>query len=211
MKVKFAGRKGAELLLADLKKRFPPNVRLSAFAVLQPGFWFRNRAVADDEDSRAEFIKSGKKKFDVLVGRYGALNVQVGVEHIPAIIDASNANAEWDSLEVLMESCMRFPSDACPTTAEFWKSHLQNDAITARMPEIVKLVRIMLLAPTGSVENERSFSDMNFLKDDKRNSLGEDHLNDSMHGWRCRFGVNDFPYEAALGAWMAHPRRMVNM
>ena len=65
--------------------------------------------MADDEDSRAEFIKSGKKKFDVLVGRYGALNVQVGVKHIPAIIDASNANAEWDSLEVLMESCTEIP------------------------------------------------------------------------------------------------------
>lgn len=69
----------------------------------------------------------------------------------------------------------------------------------------------MLLAPTGSVENERCFSDMNFLKDDRWNSLGEDHLNDSMRGWRCRFAVNDFPYEAALGVWMAHPRRMVNM
>lgn len=137
LKVKFAGRKGAELLLADLKKRFPPNVRLSALAVLHPGFWFRNRAVADDEDSRAEFIKSCKKKFDVLVGRYGALDVQVGVKHIPAIINASNANAGWDSLEVLMGSYMRFPLMLAPLQ---WKSHLQNDAITARWPEIVKLV-----------------------------------------------------------------------
>ena len=59
------------------------------------------------------------------------------------------------------------------------------------------------MAPTGNVENDRSVSDINYLKDDKRNSLGEDHLNDSMRGWRCRFTVNDFPYEAALGAWKA--------
>ena len=67
---------------------------------------------------------------------------------------------------MLREDCIRFPTDACPATAEFWKSSLQNDAITARMPEIKKLVKIMLLAPTVSAENKRSFSDMNFLKDE---------------------------------------------
>ena len=77
---------------------------------------------------------------------------------------------------------MRFPADACPTTAEFWKSKLQNDAITTRMPEIVKLVKNMLLAPTGSVENERSFSDIDFLKDDKRNSLGRGAF-ECLHAW----------------------------
>ena len=144
-------------------------------------------------------------------GRSGASNVQVGGKHIPAMIDATDANAGWDSIQVLMEGCMRSPPNACPTTAEFWKSNLQTDAIIARMLEIVKLVMIMLLALTGSKENERSFSDMNFLKDDKRNSLEEDHLNVCMRGWRCRFSVADFPYDAALGAWHRNPRRMVNM
>ncbi|BDA46927.1 hypothetical protein COCOBI_09-3800 [Coccomyxa sp. Obi] len=62
-------------------------------------------------------------------------------------------------------------------------------------------------APTGSVENERSFSDMNYLKDDKRNCLGEQHLNASMRGWRCRFTIENFPYEVALALWMAPSRR----
>ena len=82
-----------------------------------------------------------------------------------------------------MVTCMGF-IDTCPTTAEFWKSHLDNSHVTAQMPQVMKLVKIMLLAPSGSVENERSFSDMIILKDDKRNSLGEQHLNDSMRAWR---------------------------
>ena len=59
----------------------------------------------------------------------------------------------------------------------------------------------MLLIPVGSVENERCFSLMNLLKSDLRNRLGEDHLNCCVRVKRCRFGLNDFPFNEALSQW----------
>ena len=100
--------------------------------------------------------------------------------------------------------------DYVPSTADFWCRSLQNGVVNPRMPEVAKLAEIMLLAPTGSMENERSFSDMNFIKNDRRNSLGEKHLNACMKGWRCRFTLENIPYEVALAIWMASPRRKLS-
>ena len=58
--------------------------------------------MADDGAGMAEFMKGARKKFDILVGRFGASIVQVGGKHIPALVDATNAMAEWDFLEVSM-------------------------------------------------------------------------------------------------------------
>eukprot|EP00884_Botryococcus_braunii_P005034 jgi/Botrbrau1/14531/Bobra.0235s0003.1 len=44
--------------------------------------------------------------------------------------------------------------------------------------EFVKLTVIMLIITVSSVQAERLFSCMNFLKNDRRNRLGENHLND---------------------------------
>lgn len=98
--VKLAGRTGAELLLADLKKRFPPSVCLSTLAVLQPGFWFRNRDVADDEAGMAEFIKGAREKFDILMGRSGGSIVQ------------SVASTSLQLFMPLMEMLSGFPGGA---------------------------------------------------------------------------------------------------
>ena len=82
MMVKFAVKKGVEHLLIDLRKRFPPSRNLAAFVVLQPGFWYRNQAMAEDGDSMAEFIMACKKKFEVLLGKFGATGMKVHGEQM---------------------------------------------------------------------------------------------------------------------------------
>ena len=53
----------------------------------------------------------------------------------------------------------------------------------------------------GSVENERTFSVMKFIKDDRRNRLGPEHLNCCVRMKRSRFTLDTFPMEAALSVW----------
>jgi len=77
VKVKAAAAQGAIALLNNLKKRFPPNGLLSAFAVLQPSYWFRN-GVANDSTEYADFIRTAHQKFDKLRARYGATSMRVG-------------------------------------------------------------------------------------------------------------------------------------
>lgn len=45
----------------------------------------------------------------------------------------------------------------------------------------LKMAKIVLVFPVGSVENERIFSTMNIVKDELRNCLGENHLNVCSH------------------------------
>ena len=65
------------------------------------------------------------------------------------------------------------------------------------------LVQTMLLIPVGSVENERSFSAMNYLKNDQRNGLEECHLNCCARLKRCKFEMDGviFPFDVALQRW----------
>jgi hypothetical protein len=44
-------------------------------------------------------------------------------------------------------------------------------------PNIAKVVKMILVMPHGSVENERQFSNMNIIKDEGRSRLGQIHLN----------------------------------
>ena len=57
------------------------------------------------------------------------------------------------------------------------------------------------LIPVGSVENERTFSVINFIKDDRRNRLEPEHLNCCLRMKRSRFTLDTFPLEAALSVW----------
>jgi len=165
---------------------------------------------AIDSAKYDENLKAARKKLDKLRARYGSTTIRVGAANrdVNPLIDSINANSEWEFLVWQMKDCMECAKqDSVPSTADFWCRSLQNGAVKHRMPEVAKLAEIMLLAPTGSVENERSFSDMNFIKDDRRNSLGEKHLNACMKGWRCRFTLENFPYEVALAIWMASASR----
>ena len=59
----------------------------------------------------------------------------------------------------------------------------------------------MLLIPVGIVENERTFSGMNIVKNDQRNRLNELHLNDAMRVRSCRWDLESFPMSDAINYW----------
>lgn len=101
-----------------------------------------------------------------------------------------------------MQSC-RAPGFANVTSGAFWATQLRNYVLSSAISAFALLVhaQIMLLIPVGSVENERSFSDVNLLKSSIRNRLDEQHLNACHRVRRCRFGLGDFPYREAVTSW----------
>jgi hypothetical protein len=72
------------------------------------------------------------------------------------------------------------------------------------MPEFVK-ARIALVLVGGSVEDERTFSTVNFILSELRSKLGEDNLNHLMAIYMAkrRYTLATFPIRRAYDAWRA--------
>jgi hypothetical protein len=69
-------------------------------------------------------------------------------------------------------------SDACLVSwSEFYSQLLSDAAFQEACPVLYKLLCIVAVMPNGSVENERMFSSLNFIKNDFRAKLSAAHLN----------------------------------
>ncbi|KAJ9522223.1 hypothetical protein QJQ45_008050 [Haematococcus lacustris] len=87
--------------------------------------------------------------------------------------------------------------------SQLWQS-LSKQPITAlEISEYGRLAELAMVMVPGSVEEERMFSAMAYLKDDTRNRLNEEHLNVCARAFHTvTHGVSDFPYHEAIGVWL---------
>lgn len=69
--------------------------------------------------------------------------------------------------------------------------------------EYVKLAKIAMVQVLGSVEDERTFSSLSFLKDKLRNRLDNSHLAlvVGMHAQDV-YTLEDFPYDDCFKQWV---------
>ena len=78
------------------------------------------------------------------------------------------------------------------------------DSFKVDCSEYLVLAELALVMVPGSVEDERLFSAMNFMKNDLRNKLKNPHLTAEVRLFFSRqFTVETFPYMEALKAWRA--------
>ncbi|KAJ9507523.1 hypothetical protein QJQ45_006533 [Haematococcus lacustris] len=84
-------------------------------------------------------------------------------------------------------------------TTKLWR-YLAGQPITkADILEYIKLAELALVMTPGSVEEERMFSAMAYLKDDTRNRLQECHLNVCARAFSSnQFDLDTFPDERAI-------------
>ncbi|KAJ9532398.1 hypothetical protein QJQ45_010477 [Haematococcus lacustris] len=84
--------------------------------------------------------------------------------------------------------------------SQLWQS-LSKQPITAlEIFEYGRLAELAMVMVPGSGEEERMFSAMAYLKDDTRNRLNEEHLNECARAFHTvTHGVSDFPYHEAIG------------
>ena len=86
----------------------------------------------------------------------------------------------------------------------------ESSFLVDRLSAWVRLAQIMLVLPVGSIENERAFSAMNYLKSSVRNSLQEPHLNACMRIFRSKYTFQAFPMDSVLHEFLgAKDRRML--
>lgn len=99
--------------------------------------------------------------------------------------------------------------DSQTTLAQrFWAHVTDTPSLAAAMSEWVRLAQLVFVMVPGSVEEERMFSSMKYLRNAQRNRLKEPHLTACArlfhHPW---ITLKSFPYDAAIDAWLDAPSR----
>ena len=79
------------------------------------------------------------------------------------------------------------------------------------MKQWILLAKLIFVMVPGSVEEERMFSAMKYLKNLYRNRLGEAHLTICARAFHHpRITISNFPYQEAIQFWLEQvDRRMV--
>ncbi|KAJ9528162.1 hypothetical protein QJQ45_005792 [Haematococcus lacustris] len=87
--------------------------------------------------------------------------------------------------------------------SQLWQSLSKQPMTALEISEYGRLAELAMVMVPGSVEEERMFSAMAYLKDDTRNRLNEEHLNACARAFHTVIhGVSDFPYHEAIGVWL---------
>ncbi|KAJ9520854.1 hypothetical protein QJQ45_014047 [Haematococcus lacustris] len=88
-----------------------------------------------------------------------------------------------------------------PLLSEFWKK--LHASMASQLSEFCKAATLLIVTVPGSVEEERSFSAMNFIKDERRNRLNA-NLSSTLRVYLDKtFTLKTFPYKEAIDYWMA--------
>ena len=86
--------------------------------------------------------------------------------------------------------------------AKFYVEQCSNGAVF-RYPEWLKFAELVLVMVPGSVEDERMFSALKYLKNPQRNRLKDEHLTACARGFKSpHFSLMSFPYPDAIGKWL---------
>jgi hypothetical protein len=83
-----------------------------------------------------------------------------------------------------------------------WRHLTKSPILAAMISEFIKLGELVLVMVPGSVEEERTFSTMGFIKNELRNRLGEEHLNSAVSMFSQKhFSLQSFPFDRAVAEW----------
>jgi hypothetical protein len=100
---------------------------------------------------------------------------------------------------------MRNPHEDGSAT-RLWIKLAESEILIDSISEFFKLADLCLTMILGSVEDERVFSALGFLKSKLRNKLDK-NLENCLRLYTSRYEVHTFPYDRALKLWMKKCQR----
>jgi hypothetical protein len=130
---------------------------------------------------------------------------------VDPILDARTLGYQTSLFKLTMKSnskgAMEEPRDRNPPT-KLWQKVSQNTLMTQRLSEFIKMAEIAVTAVLGSVEDERTFSTLAFMKSKLRNCLGS-HLDTAVKMFSQPFyNQESFPYSSAITHWRQQRTRL---
>ncbi len=211
----------ARTLSTQLVERFPNKELLQALSIFQVNYWVG--PVAQDFDNCIDILVDvyGSEK----------TIVSGGVRFVPPLIEGHLLKAQAAKFKDVMSSLVppikrgwqhmekeeaakarastsdqgedeeSISKSRKSMTAYVW-AFIMKSSLKGDISQFVKLAIIMLIMPVSSVPAESLFSCMNFIKNDRRNRLGEQHLNTAVRLFTTRYRIDGFPYEKALDIFL---------
>jgi hypothetical protein len=195
----------AEVLIGEMKSRFPSHSILDALGVVYPQYWLQG-------DCEVSFMKH----LNVLKDFYREPKwIGEGVEKrlIPPVLDRYRLESEQPLFKVAMmansAAALELPpigtgpgTEIVNPLTKIWRQLDANTSLAKVFPEYIKLAHIAMVHVLGSVEDECAFSSLNFLKDKQRNRL-DSHLSLVM-GMRAQnvYTLKKFPYDDCFKQWV---------
>jgi hypothetical protein len=189
----------AQQLSEELKCHFPAQGVLDAMGVVFPQYW---------KDEKAAQI-SFRKHLNVLKEHLGQprwIGESENKRLVAPVLDCFQLELQQPLFQLSMVSnamaAMEPPFQVNPLT-KMWRTLDANTALVAHFPEYLKLAQIAMVHVLGSVEDERAFSSLTFLKDKLRNRLSADHLGIvmGMHQQNV-YTLENFPYDTCFQTWV---------
>jgi hypothetical protein len=173
----------AESLLSDIRSRFPENEKLSAFSIVYPQFWQGDWSEADVE-----------AKVGILVAQYGQSRRMADGTVVEPIINGDELLNEVPQILHLLPTAAKNSS----SITAMWRLLKTSPSVESRIPQSFRVAEIAVALVGTSVNDERTFSAMNRVTGEDRNSL-KTHLELCVRFVEQRqFTLSSFPYEKAM-------------
>jgi hypothetical protein len=196
--------KAAKHLIEELDKRFPHHEVMCALGICYPQYWLTDTFEATYPGHIAilkTFYGTSKK---LSVPAHGETE---GVEEwVPPPLDIRSLELQSSFFKITMmsnaQAAMSHSTNENPMS-RLWRKLSSNGLMSAKLSEFMKVAEIAHVQVLGSVEDERTFSSLSFLKNKLRNRLTT-HLDLVVRMFSHNFyTLNTFPYQVAISNWKA--------
>lgn len=190
----------AKSLSSEIRERFPRDELLEAMSVVYPQYWNHRQC---SETIKVDFIA----KIKILQSHF-CRETEIQGEHIQGILDGKKlkdqarcfADTMWEQFSKL-DNALEYGA-----ITKLWTTLSGSEFLLQNMSEYFKLVDLCQTMILGSVEDERMFSALTFLKSKLRNKLDK-NVDTCLRLYVTKYEVDNFPYERAVALWRSNCER----
>jgi hypothetical protein len=191
----------------ELGSRFPAAEVMDAFGIVYPQYWSERDADANF-DRHLKVLKTHYghgKSFSTASFPEGSLD---------PVLSLANLDMQATLFKITMKEVgprmMQKPIDVNPVT-RMWRSVEANTFLRHSLSEYIKVAELAVVMVLGSVQDERTFSTLTFMKNKLRNRLTT-HL-ELVVGMKMQnfYTLDNFPYGDAYDSWAAEKKRLCDI
>ena len=209
--VKAQCRDAVEMLVLELDIRFSEVELMNSLGIVFPQYWIQPNC----DEFFSFHVKTLRSHFGVVRSvNFGTVDAP-DCQQVDPLLDGRLLMLQMSLFKLTMKSnahaAMEEPRDENPLI-KVWVRIGQNALMLSRLSEYIKVAEIAVAVVLGSVEDERTFSTLSFMKSKLRNRLGG-HVDTCVKLFsQSFFTLETFPLTKAISSWREErTRRGVDM
>lgn len=198
--VKVQCSQAAEVIINQLDEKFPNCELMDSFGIVFPQYWKSGKSLSTFPLHFAVLKKYFCEKKSLKENGEGNSSIDISqalnLELLESQMSLFKLTMKQNGPQILEEG----PFDENPLT-KLWIKLSKNPIFCDRICEWFKVAQIAIVTVVGSVEDERTFSTVAWMKNKVRNRL-TDHLDTSVQMYAQRYwDIHTFPYQDAITLW----------